>query len=148
MAFNVRNQADPTSATDNWSKSVQASGAKLAKGYANPRRDPKAAAKAASGRWLDAVTNAKPALEAGIDRYNADAAIATMQSVGASRYTQAGTAKKDNYGSVAAKLLPAIQQVAQSLPADRSTPGARDARMLANVQGMRGLRGKFRKGSA
>ena len=145
MPFQPRTTADPTTATDNWSKGVQSAGANLARGYANPRRDPKAAALAAAAKWLAAVSAAQPALEAGISRYDADKAISTMQNVGSQRYTQAGTAKKDNYGQVAAQLLPAIQSVAAGLPAARATPGDRDARMLANAQGLRALRGKYRK---
>ena len=145
MPFNVRKSTDAATATDRWSKGVQGSGAKLASGYANPRRDPKSAALAASDRWLQAVTAAQPQFNAGVNRYDADMAINTMNTVGQSRYTQAGVAKKDNYGSIAGPLLAAIAANTSALPADRSTPEAREARMIANVRGLRELRGQFRK---
>ena len=147
MPFQVRAQLDPTQAATNWSTGVQAGGAKLAKGYASPRRDPQAAAKAASPRWLAAVTAAQPAFEAGVTGYSADAAIASMQANGVQRYTSSATTKKANYSKVAAQLLPAIAAAAAALPADRSTPAARDARATAMAAAMRNLRGKFRKGN-
>lgn len=146
MPFNVRSQGNPSAAADNWSKGVQASGAKLASGYANPRRDPKANPAASATAWQAGVANAAPAYQTGIASYNADAAIASMNANGVSRYTQAATTKKANYANVAVQLIPAIQSAAAALPADRSTPAARDARMLAMVASMRGLRGKYRKG--
>lgn len=146
MPFNVRSQGNPSAAADNWSKGVTGAGAKLAAGYANPRRDPKGNPAASAAAWQAGVAAAQPAYQAGIAGYNADAAIASMNANGVQRYTQAGTTKKQNYASVANVLIPAIQGAAASLPADRSTPGARDQRMLAMVAAMRALRGKYRKG--
>ncbi len=146
MPFNVRSQGNPSAAADNWSKGVSASGSKLASGYANPRRNPQANPAASAAAWQAGVAAAQPAYQAGIAGYNADAAIASMNANGVQRYTQAATTKKQNYAAVAAVLIPAIQAAAANLPNDRSTPGARDQRMLAMVAAMRGLRGKYRKG--
>jgi len=146
MPFNPRSSANPSNAADNWSKGVSASGSKLAAGYANPRRNPQANPAASAQAWQAGVAAAQPAYQAGIAGYNADAAIASMNTNGVQRYTSAATTKKQNYATVAAQLIPAIQSAASSLPADRSTPAARDQRMIAMVAAMRNLRGKYRKG--
>jgi len=145
MPFTVRAALSPTDAANNWSTGVQAAGTKLATKYASPRRDPQAAAVAAAPEWLAKTTAALPLYTANVGNYSADAAIASMKTNGVPRYQAAATTKKANYLKVAGPLLQAISGVVAGLPADRSSAGARDQRMLANAAGLRALRGKFRK---
>lgn len=145
MPFQPRSNVDVSTVADKWSRKTAAAGPDLLAGYSAPRRSPKADPEKSGAAWLANTQAALPGYVAGVSGYSEDAAIASMRDNGVQRYVAAANSKKANYGKVAAVLIPALRSGAASLPQDRSSPSARDARMLAMVNYSRGLRGKFRK---
>lgn len=147
MPFSVRKQLSPQQMTANWTKYTSQAGDKLLNGYSNPRRDPQANAAQSAASYQTGTAAAVSLYEKNLAGYDSNQAISNMKAFGVSRYTQAATQKANNYLKAATGLAPAIMNIVDSLPQDRSTPAARDARMTAMVQGLRGLRGKYRKNS-
>ena len=143
MAFQTRSAVDANTMATNWSSGVQRSGAKWAAGALKPRRMFNADPAGATAAWTAGVSAAAPSYQSGL----ANADLATMESningVGQQRYSQAGTAKAAKFQKKAASLSSAISSVLSSLPADRSTPSARIARMTAFATGMHNLKGKI-----
>lgn len=144
MAFTVRAaNIDPTSMATNWSAGIARSGDKWAKGFANPRRDPRAAAAAASGTWAQNTAAAVDRYRQNVGNYDADAAIANANNVGKGRYSQAGTQKAAKFQKKAAALASAIQAGLAAIPQDRSTYQARKARADAMQDFMHNQKGKI-----
>jgi hypothetical protein len=144
MPFQIR-QANLDSGTfaTKWAAGVGRSGKSWSDGYATPRVDPRAAAQAASATWLANTQAAAQRYHDNVGNYDADAAIAKAASVGATRYTQSAQSSIAKVQKMAPNLINAIKQGMASLPQDRSTFQARQARSIAMQNFMHGKKGQI-----
>lgn len=144
MAFQPGQRINAQTMADNWGTGVGRSGSKWRDKSLMPRVMFNANPDGMATAFLREVT-------ASVDRYKANVAAtdltqmeASIRGQGMNSYQASGTGKKANFQKVAPALANAIADVANSLPADRSTPEAREARMLAQSRGMRAKRGQIK----
>ena len=144
-AITPRNAINAQTMVTNWSAGVGRSAQKWSNGALNPRQLFNANPTAAQTAWGSGVQQAiaDGAYASGLTKTDLNAMAASISGPGAQRYSASGTQKVAKYQAKAAALAQAEQQVLASLPADRSTPAARIARMNAWVQGMMALKGKI-----
>jgi hypothetical protein len=119
-------------------------------GMQNPRRDPKAAALRAEGKWANRVQEAitRKAYGAGIRNYDQAEAVTIATSDGGSAYTSGVAKRAAKIARVHNKLAPLLGGVSaaiQAMPQD--TEGQREARLVAALRAMRNV-GKQFKGIA
>jgi hypothetical protein len=144
MAFQPGARIDPTSMANNWGTRVGQSGANWRDKSLKPRRMFNADPAKAADAWIREVTQAQPRYESGLANTDLAAMEASITGPGMSAFQQAGTTKKAKFAKVAPALANAISGVTAALPADRSTPEAREARMIAQSRGMRALKGQIK----
>jgi hypothetical protein len=138
----------PIVSADQWAtkmlERIKAAGSAWETGVQNPRRSPTAQMKAAAGKWK---ANMQAAINA--DRWAKKIANLTDESirtaalkVGSSAFINGITAREDKVRAAVARLQPKVAAVSaqvQGMP--QNTDGDREQRMLANLRGMRGIRG-------
>lgn len=123
---------------------TQAAGGDYVEGMQDPRRDPKAAARAANGKWKNRVTEAvnEDRWVKGIEAYDYAEAVRIATEDGGAAYT-AGIQKRANkIAQVHQRLAPQLARVSQTIQSmPQNTPADREQRMLANLREMRKLKG-------
>jgi len=129
-------------------RNAQAATADYVRGMQNPRRDPKAAAVAAKGKWADQLQKAiqNDSYGKAVGRYDLGEAVAIATGDGGAAFASGVAKRKSKIERVHATLMPqlgAISQRIQSMPQDNE--GQRTQRMLENLTAMRTL-GRARKG--
>jgi hypothetical protein len=136
---------DATRATEKYLRNTQAATADWAAGMQNPRRDPRAAAAAANGKFKQRVQQAlnEDRWLHGVRNYDLAEAVQTAVSDGGAAYAAGIQKRSSKVARAFAELMPrlgAISQAVQQMPQD--TEAAREARMLANLRAMRQLSGR------
>jgi hypothetical protein len=130
---------DPARMTERLLRKVSGAGQDYVSGMQNPRRDPKAAALRAEGKWANRVQEAitRKAYGAGIRNYDQAEAVTIATSDGGSAYT-AGVAKRAakiaRVHQRLAPLLGGVSQAIQAMPQD--SDGQREARLIAARRAM------------
>jgi hypothetical protein len=130
---------DAARMTERLLRKVSGAGQDYVTGMQNPRRDPKAAAMRAEGKWANRVQEAitRKAYGAGIRNYDVAEAVTIATSDGGSAYT-AGVAKRAakiaRVHQRLAPLLGGVSQAIQAMPQD--TDGQREARLIAARRAM------------
>lgn len=139
---------DPARMTEKLVRRAQGAAGDYVSGMRNPRRDPVAAAKRASGKWANRVQEAinNRSYEKGVGKQDYAEAVRIATEDGGSAYTQ-GIAKRESkiarvYQDLAPRLG-AVSQAIQAMPQD--TEAQREQRLLAARRAMIAL-GKARKG--
>lgn len=132
--------ADASRMLAKYTARTQASAPDYVYGVQNPRRSFKAAALAANGKWKNRTQEAiqQDRFAQGMQSVNEQEAIATATADGGSAYTSGIQKRLAKVGRAFAIIAPQIARVSaqvQAMPQD--TPAAREARMLANLRGMR-----------
>jgi len=135
---------DPARITAKYLARTQAATSDYAFGVQNPRRDPKAAAIAAKGKWQNRVQEAiaKDRYAQGVARYDVAEAQRIASEDGGAAYAAGIAKRQEKIARVHARLMPklsAISNQIQSMPQD--TDAAREARMIANVRAVRAIKG-------
>ncbi len=113
-------------------------------GVQNPSRDPVKAAIAAEAKWKAKTQEAinKGTWAKKMAKVTAADIIATATKVGTQAYTNGIAARTDKIAAAGARILPQIYKVADTVAAMPDVTDAdRDARMLANVKGLRAIKG-------
>ena len=129
---------------------AQAAAADYVHGMQNPRRDPKAAAIRAKGKWAGNVQRAitEDRYAKGINSYDQGQAVQIATGDGGAAYT-AGIAKREAkikaMTNRLAPLLGAVSASIQNMPQD--TEAQREQRAVATIRAMRNV-GKQLKGIA
>lgn len=144
MAFQPGARIDAAKMTDNWSTRVGQSGGNWRDKSLKPRVMFNANPQAASAAWIREVSQAQGRYEANLAATDLTAMEKSITTTGMTAYQASGAGKKDKFGKVAPALANAISDVVASLPADRSTPEAREARMIAQSRGMRAKGGTIK----
>lgn len=118
-------------------------------GVRNPRRDPKAAAVAAAGKWKDRVQQAiqRDAFAKGVANYDVAAAVEAATSDGGSAYASGIAKRRTKISNAFARLAPALGSVSQSIQAmPQNTDADRTQRMIKNLELMRAVGVRLRGG--
>ncbi len=140
---------DPARMTERLLRKTSAAGQDYVQGMQNPRRDPKAAAQRAKGKWANRVQQAitEDRYSKGIQSYDQAEAVAIATSDGGTAYTS-GIAKRANkIARVHQKLAPLLGGVSQAIQAmPQDSDGQREARLIAARRAMINV-GKQLKGS-
>lgn len=130
---------DPARMTERLLRKVSGAGQDYVTGMQNPRRDPKAAALRAEGKWANKVQEAitRKSYGAGIRNYDQAEAVSIATGDGGSAYT-AGVAKRAakiaRVHQRLAPLLGGVSQAIQAMPQD--SDGQREARLIAARRAM------------
>lgn len=144
MPFQVGQLTTAADASARYIAAAPSAGAQWAKKTLMPKVNPIEAAKAASGRWLQAINTAgETGFKAGLDRVDQNKMADTIQNQGPALYNSGVTAKAYKYTAAMNKVLPAIRNVVSSLPA-RGDLEANIARSAAFQRGMAATRGQNR----
>jgi len=129
--------------TANMLAGVQANAQKWQAHVLAPKRNPKQAALAANQKYKNAMTEAiqQDRFAKGISNYDEDAAIATIQQIGATNLVNGVAARQPKIEranqALDAKLAAHLRSI-DAMPTN--TPQEREAKMLANLRGMRGMK--------
>lgn len=117
MPITPRVVRDPATATANWTKGVQQSGAKWADGYAHPSRNPFDPSVIDPEAWQAGVSNpnAMAAYERNLASVNQDQVLATVNGVGQQKYTASGTQKTSKVSKFQQVFLPKLSQIVSNL---------------------------------
>jgi hypothetical protein len=113
-------------------------------GVKNPVRDPVQAALKAEPKYRAKMQESlqKGTWAKKMAKVDSAAMKATAERVGSGAYVQGITARADKIQAAGARILPKIYAVADKVAAmPDATDGDRDARMLANVKGLREIKG-------
>jgi hypothetical protein len=113
-------------------------------GVQNPRRSPTAAAKAAVGKWKNNMQKAiaDGRYEKGLAKSSDAQIIATATKVGPAGYTSGIQARQDKIQAAIQILQPKLTAHLAKIDAmPQDTDQQREAKMIANLQGMRALKG-------
>ncbi len=139
----------PTSAewTEKMIRKASQAGADWEKGIQNPSADPKAAALAAKGKYLQRTQDSlkNDSWAKGVAKYDLDMAIRTALKVGGSGYVNGITARQDKIQAKIDKLQPLVaanKTAVQALP--QASDADRENRMIANLRNMRAIGDKMR----
>ncbi len=139
---------------DAWSKKqierAAAAGNDWLDGTLNPRRDPVAAALAANDRRVARIQQsiADKTWEGAMKRVDAAATEATIRAVGAQGYANGVRARTDKIQSAVARLQPLVAAHVATIDALPAKSDAdMEARMVANLRGMRAIGKKYKTGS-
>lgn len=129
---------------------AQASGPDYVHGMQNPRRDPKAAAIRAKGKWASNVQKAitEDRFAKGIQSYDQAEAVAIATGDGGAAFTSGIAKRAAKIARVHQRLAPllgAVSTTIQNMPQD--TEAQREQRALATIRAMRNV-GKQMKGIA
>jgi hypothetical protein len=146
MPFQPGTPVTSTEAATNWTSGSQAKAQKWVTNTLRPRVIFTQAAIANAQGWYNAVTTAGvTAYTAGMQRANnnLNQIANNIQQYGAQSYTSGVTAKAYKYAQAAVGLIPAIQQIVQSLP-PRGGQQANIQRAVTFMQEMGRLRGLYR----
>lgn len=144
MPFQVGALTTAADASARYIAAAPTAGAQWAKKTLMPKVNPIDAAKAASGRWLQAINTAGEAgFKAGLDRVDQNAMANTIATQGPALYNAGVTSKAYKYTAAMNKVLPVIRSVVASLPA-RGDIEANIARAAAFQRGMHATRGQNR----
>jgi chorismate mutase len=113
-------------------------------GVKNPRRDPKAAALKAVGKYKDRMQKALTAgsWEKGVAATDPAQTMAVIDKVGAAGYTNGIAAREGKIRQAIATLAPKVTDISnriQGMPQD--TDAQRETRMIENLRAMRKLKG-------
>jgi hypothetical protein len=125
---------DAAMMTQRYITGVGNSAQRYVEGMQNPRRDPKAAAKRAAGKWKDRVVEAanRGSYAAGIDRYDYAEAVQIATADGGQAYVQGAQKREAKVARAFARLAPLVAGVSttiQNMPQD--TDQQREARLIA-----------------
>jgi len=136
--------ADASTWTQKMLDRVSGSGDAWLRGVQNPRQSPTAAMKAANGKWKN---NTQAAITG--DRWGKRVATLTDESIqaaaaaaGSSKFIAGVQQRKDKIAAAIQRLQPKVANLAQqvrSMPQDNDQQ--REARMIANLRGMRAIKG-------
>ena len=129
---------------------AQAAAGDYVYGMQHPRREPKAAAKRAKGKWANNVQLAitQNRYERGIDAYDYGEAVTIATGDGGAAFTSGIAKRAGKIGRVHQKLAPLLGAVSasiQNMPQD--TEAQREQRAVATIRAMRNV-GKQLKGIA
>ena len=144
MGLNVKVMATGQEMADKMIRNAGNAGTDWLNGTLNPSRSPKAAAAAAAGKWKTGVKKAvaNDAFAKGVAKIDEDQMAATIQAVGAAGYTSGIQARQAKIVAAFQRLQPkllAIKNQIGSMP--QATDADNEARMLANLRAMRGIKG-------
>ena len=146
MPFTIRRIKDVAGAVDKYERNVAAGADDWLDGYKNPRRDPRATAVKAQGRWHNTVsaadTQARYAKNVG--DYNVEEAIGIATAVGKDHYVTGAVARKAKVGRKLANIFKeeaALLVTIDAMPTD--TLAQRLAKATAFANGMAAKRGTF-----
>jgi hypothetical protein len=137
---------DPAAVTEKYLRKVSAAAPDWVAGMMAPKADFKAAAMAAAGKWTNAVQDAisRDAFRTGMGKVDATAAIATAVSDRGQAYTAGVAKRKDKITAAFQRVIPALGAISQQIrQMPQDTPSDRVARMVANLELVRGLKGKI-----
>jgi hypothetical protein len=127
---------------------VNAAGSRWVEGIKNPRRDPQQAALKATARYKEQTLKAinEGRYEQGVAAYSVDQMIATVDALGANVYTQGVATRVHKIEAAQGVLLPLMARHLATIDAMPAVTDAdREARMLANMRGMKQVGTDFRK---
>lgn len=124
---------DASTMAERYISGVTNAGGRWVQGMQNPRRDPKAAALRAAGKWGQKTTEAIQAgsYAKGINQYDVGEAVAIATSDGGQSYVNGATkrqAKVQRVFNRLAPLLGGVSQAIQNMPQD--TDQQREQRLL------------------
>jgi len=122
---------------------VQANAAKWQAHTIAPKRNPKAAALAANQKYKNAMTEAiqQDRFAAGIRNYDEDAAVATIQQIGAANLVNGVAARQAKIEKANAALDTSLLAHLRTIDAmPTNTAQEREQKMLANLRGMKALK--------
>jgi hypothetical protein len=140
---------DPARMTAKYLARTSAATQDYVDGMNNPRRDPKAAAIAAKGKYKQRMQEAinNDSWAKGVAAYDLGEAVRIATSDGGSAYAAGIQKRSDKIARAHQRLAPrlgGISQAIQSMPQD--SPEQREQRMLANLRAMRRLGQELRGG--
>jgi len=130
---------DPARMTERLLRKVQGASQDYVTGMQNPRRDPKAAALRAAGKFADKIQAAirDKRYEAGIRNYDQAEAVQIATSDGGSAYAQGVAKRAAKIARVHQRLAPLLGGVSSAIQAmPQDTDGQREARLIAARRAM------------
>lgn len=124
-----------------------AAGEAWKEGVKNPRRDPVAQAKKSNTKYKNAVQAALASDKwlRSLDKIDPNQVAATVEALGAGVFTQGVSARRGKIAAAIGKLRPLLlthMTANDAMPGD--TPEQREAKMIANLRGMRSIGAKLR----
>lgn len=120
-------------------------------GVLSPKRDAIDAAIAAESRYATNVQQAitEKRFSQGLKGVDRAALAAQIAAAGGQAYVQGVTSRKDKIGAALATYLPLLAGHMTTIDAlPKTTDGDNENRVLQNLRGMRGLKGKYRAAKA
>ncbi len=146
MPFTIRRIKDVAGAAEKYERNVAAAADDWLDGYKNPRRDPRASAVKAQGRWHNSVSAAdtQARFAKNVGDYNVDEAIGVATAVGKDHYVTGAVARKAKVARKLANIFKAeatLLVTIDAMPVD--TLAQRLAKASAFANGMAALKGTF-----
>ncbi len=126
--------------SDTWQTGVQRNADRWEKGIQAPKVDFKSAALKNNAGWKSGVTAAvaNDSFAKGMAAVDVDQAVATALQVGGAGWAQGASLRKGKYQAGVDAVRPAMAAVVDRVRGmNASTPGERDQRALAMIQGAR-----------
>ena len=133
---------DPTSAARNWSQGLTGAGQKITDGVNRVQTAPGQKAAQQVQKYINGVTNAVPKWQRKVAAVSLESWRSSMINKGVPRVATGAQAAEGKFQQAITPLFSFMQSLWNQVESmDTSTPGARDAKMLAWVQGMRQYQG-------